>query len=463
MTPARLLLPLAAAVALQLAACAGDGLAPDGEQAVGSSRLPIIGGAFDPGDPAVVSVGGFCTGTLIAPRVVLTAAHCVAGYIESGNTAVGSVRFGNGRDAWLDRIDIVDMAMHRLYAPPIFQAWDIAALRLAREAPAEIRPVPINRDPLSIDDVGISVRVVGFGVTDGATQEGAGTKRQVSLTLDEVTYLHIGVGTDGRNSCQGDSGGPTLARIDGEERIIGVTSFGSNQCRARSYMTRVDSHQDWVLEVLDAWDGPCALDGTCVTDGCRTVDPDCDVCGFDGTCGDECPEVDLDCPLAGRAGEACGDLYDCETRLCIEALDDPRLSYCSQPCDPARPLETCPVPLSACVEGEDGPVCAYGGATPGAQGADCGGGEDCRSGLCDPDHGICVEPCGGEGPACAAPFACEELGGQEVCTVPRKDSCSAAGGRGLPGPIAAGLLLLAAWLVGRRRRPAAPRPPVFRA
>lgn len=444
---------LIAAIALAAAGCAELDPAPS-DTTVSSDSRAIVGGTFDPLDPAVVQVrvDGLCTGTLVAPNVVLTAAHCVSYAIEAGNTGAGSVVFGNGQDPNIDVIPIVDMAMHRLYDPPAFLQWDIAMVRLQRDAPEGITPIPMRLDPISQEDLGTSVRVVGFGVTDGEAQTGSGIKRQVQLTLDEITYLHIGLGTSSQNSCQGDSGGPTFARIDGVEEVIGVTSYGSDACKARSYMTRVDTMQDWTLQVLDAWSGPCQLDGECVEEGCNIIDPDCDICGFEGFCGTDCEVIDLDCPVGGRAGALCTDKYDCETRSCVTALDDERLAYCSTTCDPERPLETCPSPLSQCLSGPNGNYCTYAGPTPTAQGAPCDDGSDCRSGVCDPRDDICIEECGDGLPECGEPYSCQSLSDTRACRLPSDEGGCQTGGDGRSGLAALVLALAGIVLLGRRRQ-----------
>ncbi len=429
-----------------------------GSEPLGQSESAVIGGAEDSGDLAVVAVfvGGLCTGTLVAPRIVLTAAHCVADAIESGNTNFGQVRFGDGRGPWIDTISIVDMTMHRLYNPPAFLQHDIALVRLGRDAPENISPIPMNTRPITEEDIGLEVRVVGFGNNDGVNAEGAGFKRQTRTPLTDVRRRHIGYGDANANTCQGDSGGPTFMTFDGVEVVVGVTSYGSDLCRATSYMTRVDTMWEELLnEVVNAWSGPCQNDNNCVTDeSCSFVDPDCDICGMDGICGSNCEQPDRDCPLGGLASDLCSLPSDCESRLCTPAPEDARLTYCAMDCDPSLSNENsgCFAPLTICEDQGDGTgICGFSGLTPGVQGAHCDDPGECRSGICLGEENICVEACGEGLPECSGDFVCKGAGEVDICTIPGDDgACQVGSGPG--GKANLFFLLLAFGMLARRRK-----------
>lgn len=446
------------ATSLAAFACqAGEGPIEE-DFAIASSQQAIIGGVEAPFDEAVVAVrvGGLCTGTLVAPRVVLTAAHCVGDAIEAGFTNVGRVDFGDGRSPWIDSIPIVDMTMHRLYKPPAFLKYDIALVRLARPAPEGIEPLPISTRNLTDADQGLQLRVVGFGNTDGEAGTGAGEKRQVTLPLTTIYPEHISFGDRFYNTCQGDSGGPTFATFDGVEYVVGVTSFGATGCQGSSSMTRTDVMWDVLLtEVLNAWSGPCQNDGQCraeLEEECGYPDPDCDICGMDGVCGEGCELPDRDCPLAGLASDTCSSATDCETRLCVPAPEDDRVTYCSMTCDPSKPATQsgCFAPLTVCEEQPDGTgLCGFSGLTPGVQGATCTSGNDCRSGMCDGADGICVEPCGPGLPECGEDYECQSAGQVDVCSIPSGGTCNAGSGRA--GGLSFMLVLLSLFAVRRRR------------
>lgn len=432
-------------------------LAPD--ELPAASSQGIIGGVDETGRPEVVMLqlpAGLCSGTLIEDEVVLTAAHCVAGQVRAGNTGSGSVLFGTGfgdRDAV--RIGVRDIAMHRRYSDAIGFGlpYDIAAVRLEEPAPSNIPAAVFNDRPVDPELFeGDQILAVGFGNDDGQTGTGAGLKRRAFLPIVRIFDNRIRSGNDNVNTCQGDSGGPGFLTIDGVERVAGITSSGPIGCGGVSTMNRVDSYvDDFLYEVVDAWSGPCASDGVCNETCPRTPDPDCDVCGFNGTCGEDCPQQDRDCPIAGFSGDSCEDDDDCESRLCIESPEDPRVKYCSDPCDASVEASfECENPLTRCADVQDGEgVCRFGGTTPGVLGADCNTGSQCRSGLCDIENNLCAEPCSSD-TECGEGFACESVASGKVCRLPSPGGCSVTG-RG-PAGFAGLAMLVAAVVLARRRR-----------
>ena len=437
---------------MALAIAGGSACGLPADDSVAESTQTIIGGGVDLGDPAVVMLPG-CTGTLVADRVVMTAAHCI-------EWPVGRVGFGSDRDSFFATRNVIDQ-IHSRYYVGYGAGGDIALLRLADPAPAEVEPVPLNLHPLDESFVGAEVRSIGFGVTDGETQEGFGTKRQVTLLVREVTNEHIWIGTSEHNVCNGDSGGPHMMQFDDLEHVAGVTSFGYEECTGSSAHCRVDVYAEkFLIPVIDAWSGPCRDDGVCVTEGCRTPDPDCDPCGLEGTCMTGCEEKDLDCPISGFLGDPCESREDCESLFCREAPEDPRVKYCSTECDPDHPEDFwgCKPPLSSCAQEPGGEyLCRYSGLTPGVQGALCTNSDECRSGHCfPPGDGICAEECGEAQPECDELYVCENIGaGINACILPEEEGCCRASpsrpeGR-LPAHLAlVGLLVLL--LVARKRR-----------
>jgi V8-like Glu-specific endopeptidase len=212
------------------------------------TRAPIVGGV-DASDPAVVVIlvdgEGDCTGSLVAPDVVLTAAHCILEDIPAG--AVFTVFTGPDL-AQPDGGETVDVAMARPNP-----AWDleddsgdVAVLVLAR--PLTIPPVRINRTPLTEDLVGQAARMVGYGDTTAMEPTtGFGRRLQATRPLLDFDHDWVVVGDATGNQCYGDSGGPVFMTIGGSEVIVGVNSWGPHDdCDTFSYNARIDSSLPFV-------------------------------------------------------------------------------------------------------------------------------------------------------------------------------------------------------------------------
>jgi uncharacterized protein (TIGR03382 family) len=223
----------AAAVCIALLAHACDTRSDAGLDAATSAHQAITGGTTDSGDPAVVALVDSagterCSGTLVAPKAILTAGHCsgVTGDAVFGDTA-GASR----------RIAIASVITHPKYSGE-GQGYDVAIMHLVSGV-IDIAPVPVAAQPLPANAVGMTVRHVGFGVTDDSTGAGRGTKRQVSYPITELDPLLFWSGAPNKQTCDGDSGGPGMVVLGGTEQIVGLVS-GGPACPAPGNDARVD-------------------------------------------------------------------------------------------------------------------------------------------------------------------------------------------------------------------------------
>jgi trypsin len=214
---------------------------------------PIIGGTYDYGDEAIVSLLAqnsagdvtVCTATLIASNVLVTAAHCVAP-TTIGNDNVFAVVFGFSLNNPDGATGVSAIHYDADFDPNHPEAGhDIAVVIM--DQGVNLPPVPYNHDLLDRSLVGSQVRIVGYGVDESQDPNSAGVKRQVVTQLNDYNDMLILEGAPGRGSCAGDSGGPLLINAGGAEVLIGVTSYGSTNCfEEGDYDTRVDTFAAWL-------------------------------------------------------------------------------------------------------------------------------------------------------------------------------------------------------------------------
>ena len=221
--------------------------------------------------------GSFCSGTLITPVHVATAAHCAVGIgHQDGRFSVEGTTYATTMIHVHPQYN--DFTLHN----------DIAVFHLNRPV-AAVDPSPIFR---GTPQVGQMLTLVGYGA--GGTGESGhtgdfGTKRVGTTPIDGVEESLITWRFDNENesnTAPGDSGGAAFLTINEQYYLAGITSggdrwdagFGDN-----SFDTRVDAFADWI----DANTETEAEDGT------ETVDEDLEQETTDETPADELPDENV--------------------------------------------------------------------------------------------------------------------------------------------------------------------------
>jgi len=243
MSLSRCSLGILIASSVGLGACSAVG-PRDGEEPSSSRRGDAIVNGQETSDYPATGLmlhdgQGSCTGTLVAPRTVLTAGHCV----EQADPSSLSFGFGAAEDQLEQVVQVVSAVQHPNWDSQQL-ANDVAVLTLAEDAP--VQRVSMN-PKMDSSWVGKTVTLVGFGVTDGPSQTGFGTKRMVDVTIDQVDATSLHYTTEqGKTACNGDSGGPAFVEENGNLLVVGVTSYGDEKCQEFGVYTRVDAYLDFI-------------------------------------------------------------------------------------------------------------------------------------------------------------------------------------------------------------------------
>lgn len=445
---------------------------------IGEVHQAIANGQRDTLHSSVVGLfnrtqGGICSGTLIAPNLVLTAQHCVS-ELNSQFVLCGSTEFGDtyAPSSFMVTTDPVMSPFGQVYnvsevlIPPGDRDLcntDIALLVLQSNVPSSVTEPYIPRVDITAQQ-GEIYSAHGYGDTDG-TDGQAGIRRWIDerqVFCDGDACRAFGgnqiqdrewIGSNG--TCQGDSGGPAL---DVEGRVFGVLSRGGDGC-SNSVYSAVDDWGEWIQEVAadaaergeyapapwvitgnsdpnfvdDDLDGIANEEDNCV-DVANIAQADMDRDGL----GDVCDDTDdRDRGGACQVCNSCVTDDECPRGVCVDFGDGGRCSYDCQTDDDCPATTTCfGVPNGAgerklCLNDnaaaagvcEASYVC--GGTVaenPDAFACDvcegCSEDSQCNGGLClDFGSGsVCTAAC--DAGSCPDGSECYEVSGQSVCLNP---------------------------------------------
>lgn len=241
LTPAVLVAPPALAMV-------GD--APAGDGAIARSVVTIVG-----------SRGNFCSGALIAPDIVLTAAHCV-----QPGADYKIVRYDAQRQPLL-------MSIRRVIIHPQFTmaaiaqnraSADVALLQLAE--PLDGEPTAPLGAPIEPIVAGRTYGVAGIGVTRRGDGKSGGVVRAATLvSTSQPGRLQIRLvdpatnnTRDGLGACTGDSGGPAYEDQNGRAVMVGVVSWSTAPnnavgCGGLTGVTPLSLYRDWIVTTARGW------------------------------------------------------------------------------------------------------------------------------------------------------------------------------------------------------------------
>lgn len=279
----------------------------------------IVMGEREVGFPAVVAVArvvggrieGMCTGSLIAPRAVLSAKHCAFEQASPGGpyTAIPLAELRvmvthNAFDAIEQEVGVAALrTTPGDFTPADYDAGRDAAVLLLDADITGVAPLELARHTPRVGD---ALTLVGFG----STADAGGGRKFRGEAIVTALFLDLFETAGPAWTCVGDSGGPAL---DGAGRIAGITSFGLDpDCAApETYFVEVARQHALVADALGA-EPPC----TPAAEICNDGDDDCT-----GVPDEGCSEGGAECLVGG----------ECRSGECVRMGDR---AFCTEPPSP---------------------------------------------------------------------------------------------------------------------------------
>jgi len=259
-----------------------------------SQMAPYIVNGDDANPPdkyPYATYAGGCGASLIAPNVLLCAAHC-QGFISS--VIVGAFNINDSTEANYESFTVADEIYHPLYNSGNID-YDYMVLRI--EGESQHTPVALDDGTTDLLTDGTELTVMGWGAL---SQGGSVTNllQEVDVDVDASCGSYASSSITERmfcaartingvnyDSCQGDSGGPIIHKASGVQVGIVSWGFGCAQAGYPGVYAKVSEQIDWINERVDDWSGDSFPTKSPVED--PTTDCD-DLEGWTDAYGDGC-------------------------------------------------------------------------------------------------------------------------------------------------------------------------------
>lgn len=196
----------------------------------------------------------YCSGLVVAPDAILTAAHCVP------PGAALKVHYRAAEDVPV-LLDVAAVERHPAYRPDAIRtrerSIDLALVRLAAPLPAPFRPAPYGET--GPHAAGTRFRLAGFGLTREGDPRSSGRLGVATVEQQDPASVVLLWARDptghGAGACTGDSGGPVFAadRDVAAALMIWSAGKGASRCGLLTQAVWLEPQRAWIDGVLARW------------------------------------------------------------------------------------------------------------------------------------------------------------------------------------------------------------------